>query len=78
MPISVLANLGFAGGAGVVAPSTLGDLTTLFTRYVETLQDVAGGSGDSNTLVDIDEPVVIAATPGEVDDLNTLYARYLS
>lgn len=60
------------------APHAFGDLTTLFVGYVETLLEEAGG-GDAETLVALDQPDVRAAVPAELrDDLNTVYARYLS
>ena len=60
------------------APHEFGDLTTLFVGYVETLLEDAGG-GDVETLVALDQPDVRAGVPAELrDDLNTVYARYLS
>lgn len=67
-----------AWAEGSDAPNQLGDLTTLFAGYVDDLLLAAGG-GDVDTLVSLDQPDVRAAVPEALrDDLNTVYARYLS
>lgn len=71
-------NVGFAGGTAASAPAVLGDLTTLFAGYLVTLNAAQTAEDDNNTLVANDLETVRAAVPGEVDDLNTLYARHLS
>lgn len=65
--------------AGTDAPVALGDLTTLFADYVQGLRDASALLAlDSTSLVAEDVDTVRAATPGEVDDFPTMYARYLS
>lgn len=67
----------WADGSDV--PAVLGDLTTLFVGYVQDLRDTSALAVlDSDTLVSLDRPNVAAAVPGEVDDANTMYARFLS
>ena len=57
---------------------TFGDLTTLFTDYVQDLRDAsAAAPPDSTTEVALDEADVISSV-GAGKDKNTRYARYLS
>ena len=58
--------------------AVLGDLTTLFSHYVDTLHDTALVYADSDTLVYLDRPTVYAAHPADLDDANTLYAIHLT
>jgi hypothetical protein len=62
----------------ITVPGVLDDLTFLFVHYVEDLRDAHPLAVDSNTLVRNDLATVRAATGGELDDANTMYARYLS
>jgi hypothetical protein len=75
--LHLLMNLGFAGGGGVTAPATLGDLTTLFVHYVEDLRDANPLKVDSDTLIAKDRATVVAGG-NSPDDINTAYAFYLS
>jgi hypothetical protein len=63
--------------AGAAAPEVFGDLTTLFVAYVEALRDADLVGEDVDTLVALDLATVRAATATE-DDINTMYAEYLS
>lgn len=77
MTLSLLMNLGFAGGGGVAAGYAFtGDLTTVFSRYVEALHDTAIVASDSDTLVAKDVPTMVAGTT-ERADRNTQYNEYL-
>lgn len=77
MTLLLLANLGFAGGDGLTAPIAFGDLTTLFTAYVQTLRNANPTKVDSDTLIAKDLATVRSGNPN-LDDANTLYAYYLS
>jgi hypothetical protein len=56
----------------------LGDLTTIFTGYVEDLADTAlDARPDYDSLIAEDLPTVRASTTDR-DDLNTMYAIYIS
>jgi hypothetical protein len=59
------------------APAEFGDLTTLFVGYLETLRDTDLVGEDMDTLVALDLATVRAATATE-DDMNTMFAEYLS
>lgn len=76
MTLLLLVNLGYGGGTASTAPATLGDLTTLFTAYVNGLQN-SNGYEDADTLIANDLATVIAAVDQD-DDRNTQYALYLS
>lgn len=76
MTLLLLHNLGFGGGAGATVPGVLGDLTTLFTAYVNGLQN-SNGYEDADTLIANDLATVIAPVDQD-DDRNTQYALYLS
>lgn len=73
------AGVGMGGGDGAVDVTEFSDLTTLFTQdYLVALNDADTGEDDNNTLVLGDEDTVRAGTSiSEVDDYNTLYARYI-
>ena len=70
---------GIAAAAAQQA-TILGDLTTLFSGYVDDLHDTALVASDSDTLVANDLATVIASSliGGESDDHNTMYAIYIS
>jgi hypothetical protein len=73
MTLLMLVNLGLAGGdVAVSTPAVFGDLTTLFSNYLETLVN-----DDVSTLVMAAQPNVRNTTNSK-DDLNTAYAEFLS
>lgn len=78
MLLALLPNLGFAGGGGAVAPAFFGDLTTLFSAYMQDIRDDHPTRNDTETLIAHDLPAIRAAHPNDVDDANTLYAVHLS
>lgn len=61
----------------ITTPQVFGDLTTLFSEYVQDLRDSVGAlAKDSATLVMKDQPTV--RSNSGTDDMNTAYARELS
>lgn len=69
--VGILANV-------VAAPTVFGDLTTIFANYTQnTLRDANPTAVDTTTLVEKDQPTVIAGTT-ERADRNTQLAEYLS
>ena len=63
-------------GAGAGGYAFTGDLTTVFSRYVDALHDAALVASDSDTLVANDVDNMVAATV-ERADRNTQYNEYL-
>jgi hypothetical protein len=61
----------------VVVSTDFGDLSTLFTGYVQDLRDAAVAPRDNDTLVAKHRTTVRAASTN-LDDANTMYAEYLS
>lgn len=62
-----------------VVAAALGDLTTLFAEYLEDLNAADVTEDDNATLVSGDLDTVRAGTSiSEVDDANTMYARYIA
>lgn len=58
-------------------PTTLGDLTTLYSAYLETLREDYAPEDDMNTMVVQDRDTIRAAS-NVVNDENTMYAQALS
>lgn len=76
--LAILMNLGFAASGSVdVTPSVYGDLTTLFSAYMESIRDSNPTRNDTDTLIVKAQPSVRGAT-NSPDDLNTAYAEFLS
>ena len=64
-------------GAGTGGYAFTGDLTTVFSAYVDALHDTALIASDSNTLVDADEANMIAGSTSTLNDRNSRYNEYL-